>query len=160
MNLEWSDEALADLDRFVEFPGRERPSLAKIVATETIDKMQVLSEHPQLGRPIAGQENIARSYCRFSARLMFFQYRFDGLRLVMLRVYHAREAKVTARPPESYPPAHEFGGKPADGRLQDDSHEALPKTPRVRKMAAMSCQFWSAHRSSGFKRSRRSGRKI
>jgi hypothetical protein len=57
-------------------------------------------------------------------------------------------------------PAQEFGGKPADGGLQDDSHEALPKTPRVRKMAAMSCQPWSAHRSSGFKRSWRSGEKI
>ena len=71
MNLEWSDEALADLDRFVEFLGRERPALAKIVATEIIDKVQVLSEHPQLGRLLV-ERNIARSYCRFSARLMCF----------------------------------------------------------------------------------------
>jgi hypothetical protein len=28
MNLEWSDDALADLDRFVEFLNKERPSLA------------------------------------------------------------------------------------------------------------------------------------
>jgi plasmid stabilization system protein ParE len=41
MKLEWSDEALADLDRFVEFLGRERPSLAAIVATEIIDKVGV-----------------------------------------------------------------------------------------------------------------------
>src|SRR5450631_1293537 len=54
------------------------------------------------------------------------------------------------RPLELRQPAHEFGGKPVGGGLQDDSHEALPKTPRVRKMAAMSCQPWSAHRCSGF----------
>ena len=56
MKLEWSDEALADLDRFAEFLDREHPSLAAIVATEIIDKVRVLSEHPQLGRPIAGRE--------------------------------------------------------------------------------------------------------
>jgi plasmid stabilization system protein ParE len=71
MNLEWSDEALADLDRFVEFLGRERPALAKIVATEIIDEVQVLSEHPQLGRLLV-ERNIARSQCRFSARLLCF----------------------------------------------------------------------------------------
>ena len=56
MKVEWSDEALADLDRFVEFLDREHPSLAAIVATEIIDKVRVLSEHPQLGRPIAGRQ--------------------------------------------------------------------------------------------------------
>jgi len=56
MKLEWSDEALADLDRFAGFLDREHPSLAAIVATEIIDKVRVLSEHPQLGRPIAGRE--------------------------------------------------------------------------------------------------------
>jgi plasmid stabilization system protein ParE len=72
MKLEWSDEALADLDRFAEFLDREHPSLAAIVATEIMDKVRVLSEHPQLGRPIAGRKNIARSYCRFSVRLTCF----------------------------------------------------------------------------------------
>ena len=32
MKLEWSDEALADLDRFAEFLSREHPSLAAIVS--------------------------------------------------------------------------------------------------------------------------------
>jgi plasmid stabilization system protein ParE len=58
MKLEWSDEALADLDRFAEFLDREHRSLAAIVATEIIDKVRVLSEHPQLGRPIAGREEV------------------------------------------------------------------------------------------------------
>jgi plasmid stabilization system protein ParE len=56
MKLEWSDEALVDLDRFAEFLDREHPSLAAIVATEIINKVQVLSKHPELGRPIAGRE--------------------------------------------------------------------------------------------------------
>jgi plasmid stabilization system protein ParE len=56
MNLEWSDEALADLDRFAEFLAHKHPSLAPVVAKEIVDKAQVLSTHPQLGRPLAGRE--------------------------------------------------------------------------------------------------------
>lgn len=56
MKLEWSDEALADLDRFVEFLNQQQPSLAPLVAKEIVDKVQVLSAHPQLGRPITGRE--------------------------------------------------------------------------------------------------------
>ena len=56
MKLEWSDAALADIDRFVEFLNRENPSLAGVVAGEIVGKVQVLSEHPMLGRPIAGRE--------------------------------------------------------------------------------------------------------
>ena len=92
MKLEWSDEALADLDRFAEFLDRERPSLAAIVATEIIDKVRVLSEHPQLGRPIAGREEYRQIVLQVLAAYVF-QYRFDSQSLVMLRVYHARESR-------------------------------------------------------------------
>jgi plasmid stabilization system protein ParE len=56
MKIEWSDAALADLDRFVEFLNQEHQSLAARVAAEIISKVQVLSEHPRLGRPIRGRE--------------------------------------------------------------------------------------------------------
>ena len=56
MKVEWSDAALADLDRFVDFLNQEHPSLARVVATEIISKAEVLSEHPRLGRPIRGHE--------------------------------------------------------------------------------------------------------
>ncbi|MBR1245330.1 type II toxin-antitoxin system RelE/ParE family toxin [Bradyrhizobium sp. AUGA SZCCT0169] len=85
MRLEWSDAALADLDRFAEFL-IEHPAFAAIVAREIVDKVQVLSEHPKLGRPIAGREE-------------YRQIVLQGLgaayvkRLVMLRVFHAREAR-------------------------------------------------------------------
>ena len=93
MKLEWSDEALADLDRFAEFLGREHPSLAATVAAQIIDKVQVLSAHPQLGRPIAGREEYRQIVLQVLGAAYVFQYRFDGRRLVMLRVYHAREAR-------------------------------------------------------------------
>ena len=93
MKLEWSDEALADLDRFVEFLDREHPSLAAIVADEIVDKVKVLSEHPRLGRSIAGREEYRQIVLQVLGAPYVFQYRFDGRRLVMLRVFHAREAR-------------------------------------------------------------------
>ena len=93
MKLEWSNAALADLDRFVEFLNRDHPSLAAIVAREIIEKTQVLSEHPGLGRPIAGRPEYRQIVLEVLGAAYVFQYRFDGTRLVMLRVFHGREAR-------------------------------------------------------------------
>jgi plasmid stabilization system protein ParE len=93
MKLEWSDEALADLDRFVEFLNRARPSLASVVAGEIVSKVQVLMDHPRLGRPIAGREEYRQIVLQVLGAAYVFQYRFDGQRLVMLRVFHARESR-------------------------------------------------------------------
>jgi plasmid stabilization system protein ParE len=93
MTLEWSDQALADLDRFVEFLNRKHPSLAPVVAREIVDKAQMLSAHPQLGRPLAGREEYRQIVLQVLGTAYVFQYRFDGRRLVMLRVFHAREAR-------------------------------------------------------------------
>jgi plasmid stabilization system protein ParE len=93
MKLEWSDQALADLDRFAEFLHQEHPSLAAIVAAEIIGKAQVLSEHPQLGRPIAGRPEYRQIVLQVLGAAYVFQYRFDGQRLVMLRVFHGRETR-------------------------------------------------------------------
>jgi plasmid stabilization system protein ParE len=93
MKLEWSDAALADLNRFAEFLNREHPSLAAVVANEIIAKATVLSEHPRLGRPMAGREEYRQIVLQVLGAAYVFQYRFDDERLVMLRVFHARETR-------------------------------------------------------------------
>ncbi len=93
MKVEWSAKALADLDRFAEFLHREHPSIAQHVAAEIIAKVQVFPEHPQLGRPIAGRDKYREIVLQIPGASYVFQYRFDGGRLVMLRVFHGREAR-------------------------------------------------------------------
>jgi plasmid stabilization system protein ParE len=93
MKVEWSDAALADLDRFVEFLNREHPSLAAMVAAEIISKAHVLSEHPRLGRPIRGREEYRQIVLQVLRASYVFQYRYEGDRLVMLRVFHGRELR-------------------------------------------------------------------
>jgi plasmid stabilization system protein ParE len=76
------------------FLNREHPSLAAIVAKEIVDKVHVLSTHPQLGRPIAGRKEYRQIVLQVLGAAYVFQYRFDGNRLVMLRVFHARETRA------------------------------------------------------------------
>ena len=53
--VEWSQDALDDLERFAAFLLQHHPDLAGIVAQEIIARAEVLSEFPRLGRPLAGR---------------------------------------------------------------------------------------------------------
>lgn len=93
MTIEWSADALADLDRFASFLHERHPRLAKIVAAEIIAKAQLLAEHPKLGRPLGDREEYRQVVLQVLNAAYVFQYRYDGERLVMLRVFHGREAR-------------------------------------------------------------------
>jgi plasmid stabilization system protein ParE len=93
IDLEWSDDALADLDRFAAFLDDQSPELAGIVAQEIIARAQVLSRHPKLGRPLSTREEYRQLVLDVLGAPYVFQYRFDGDRLVMLRVFHGRESR-------------------------------------------------------------------
>ena len=93
MKLEWSATAVADLDRFASFLHDRDPRLAKIVAREIIQKAQILQEHPELGRSIAGSKEYREVVLQVLNALYIFQYAYDSERIVMLRVFHGREAR-------------------------------------------------------------------
>jgi toxin ParE1/3/4 len=93
MNVEWSDDALADLDRFSDFLRHSFPALAERVAHEIIAKAEILAQYPRAGRPIAGREEYRQIVLQVLKARYIFQYRYDGERLVILRVYHGREAR-------------------------------------------------------------------
>ena len=73
MKLEWSDDAIADLHRFVEFLNKEHPSLAAVVADKIIAKVQVLTELPRLGRPIAGRDEYRQLVLQVAGAAYVFQ---------------------------------------------------------------------------------------
>lgn len=93
MKLEWSAAALADLDRFAAFLHDRHPTLAQAIAAEIKNKARVLSEHPQIGRPIEGRPYYRELVLEVAKARYAFQYAFDGERLVMLRVFHTREER-------------------------------------------------------------------
>lgn len=91
IDLQWSDDALADLNRFAAFLQDQSLELAAIVAEAMIARTQILSRHPRLGRPIAGREEYRQLVLQVLGGDYVFQYRYDGTHLVILRVFHARE---------------------------------------------------------------------
>jgi toxin ParE1/3/4 len=93
MMLEWSVWALADLDRFATFLQDKHPQLAKIVGAEISAKAHVLSIHPQLGRPIQGRKEQYEVVLQVLNAAYILRYGYDGRRLVILRVFHGREAR-------------------------------------------------------------------
>jgi plasmid stabilization system protein ParE len=91
VRIEWSVEALADLDRFAAFLAELYPRLAPVVAEAIIRKTDVLAEFPELGRPDPHRAEYQQVVLRVLNASYVFQYRYDGERLVMLRVFHGRE---------------------------------------------------------------------
>jgi toxin ParE1/3/4 len=99
IRIEWSERALADLDRFAAFLAELYPRLAPIVAEAIIRKAEVLAEFPELGRPDPERAEYRQVMLRVLNASYVFQYRYDGERLVMLRVFHGREDRSTGGPP-------------------------------------------------------------
>jgi toxin ParE1/3/4 len=93
VDVEWSDDALADLDRFATHLHDGSPELAAIVAREIIARVQTLSRHPKLGRPLSSREEYRQLILEVLGAAYVFQYRYDGRRLVILHVFHSRESR-------------------------------------------------------------------
>jgi plasmid stabilization system protein ParE len=93
MTLEWSVAALADLDRFAEFLHDRHPYMAQIIAAEILNRTRIISEHPQLGRPVEGRADYRELALSVLNTTYVFRYGYNGDRLVMLRVFHGREQR-------------------------------------------------------------------
>lgn len=93
MKVEWSEDALADLNRFATFLHQHHPALAADVAREIIAKANLLASHPKAGRKIGGSEHYRQIVLQVLNASYVFQYRFDGSRVVILRVFHGRERR-------------------------------------------------------------------
>jgi plasmid stabilization system protein ParE len=93
MRLEWSAAALVDFERFSDFLHRHHPDLAAIVAREVISKAKLLEEQPSLGRSLGNRGDYREVVLRVLNAAYVFQYRYDGQRLVLLRVFHGREER-------------------------------------------------------------------
>ena len=93
MKVEWSQDALADLDRFAAFLHDKYPALASRVAQEIKAKAKILADLPLAGRPLAGREEYRQIVLAILNARYVFQYRYDGGRLVILRVFHGRESR-------------------------------------------------------------------
>jgi plasmid stabilization system protein ParE len=96
VKVDWSADALADLDRFAAFLHRHYPTLAQAVGRALIEKGRLLAERPLLGRAIGGREEYRQIVMRVLNAAYVIQYRIDRDRVVILRVFHGREDRIGA----------------------------------------------------------------
>ena len=93
VEIEWSLDALADLDRFAAFLHEHFPDLAARVASELIARADILRRHPKLGRAMAGHEEYREIILQVLGGTYALQYRYDGRTILILRVFHGRETR-------------------------------------------------------------------
>jgi addiction module RelE/StbE family toxin len=93
MKLEWSLDALADLDRFAAFLHDKFPSLAAVVARTLIEKSHILTSSPELGRPLGEHPGFRQLVVHALHAVYVLQYRVEDDRIVILRVFHGREMR-------------------------------------------------------------------
>lgn len=93
VTIEWSLDALADLDRFAAFLHERFPDLAARVGREIVARAEVIARHPKLGRPMAGREEYREIVLQILGSAYTLQYHYDGDTILMLHVFHGRENK-------------------------------------------------------------------
>lgn len=93
VEIEWSVDALADLDRFAAFLLERFPDLATRVGREIVARAEVLARHPKMGRPMAGREEYREIVLQILGGTYALQYHYNGRTLLMLRVFYGREGK-------------------------------------------------------------------
>jgi plasmid stabilization system protein ParE len=64
-----------------------------VVAREIIAKADEIAVNPHLGRVLDERKSFRQVVLRVLNAAYVFQYRYDGDRLVMLRVFHSREQR-------------------------------------------------------------------
>lgn len=93
VEVEWSVDALADLDRFAAFLHDQFPELAACVAAELVARTDLLRRHPQLGRPLGNRREYREIVLTVLGGTYALQYRYDGGSVLLLRVFHGRERR-------------------------------------------------------------------
>ncbi len=86
--LEWSEEALEDIESIATYIEKDSPTYAKSVVSKFFEKAEILQEFPELGRKVPETNNInIREIFIYSYRLV---YKLNEDRVLFVAVIHGK----------------------------------------------------------------------
>ncbi|WP_105169438.1 type II toxin-antitoxin system RelE/ParE family toxin [Pseudoalteromonas sp. T1lg23B] len=88
----WLPDAVKDVMRLREFIKEKNPSAAQRAAMRIKEGATILMENPQSGRPVAGLSHFREVMLPFGAGNYILRYREEGNKVVIVRVWHSKEA--------------------------------------------------------------------
>ena len=89
--LIWEPGAVNDLARLREFIEPHNPRAAANAARRIIDAANLLLDSPYLGHPIEEMPEFNQLFIPFGKRGYMLRYRVEGQKIIILRIWHARE---------------------------------------------------------------------
>ena len=90
--LTWSPQALGDVQRLYRFLALKNPAAARRAVQAIRETVQVVSQHPAVGRPVDEMENEYREWLvDFGDSGYVLFYRVDANNTFVLAVRHQRE---------------------------------------------------------------------
>jgi len=96
----FSDKAIGDLNRIVEYFAAESPELARLVADSLVAHIRCLSAMPIIGTPMAKRTNVYKLY--HSPYAVFYRVNRSGGTVEVLHLFHGvRRKSVLAAPQAS-----------------------------------------------------------
>jgi len=86
--LEWSEEALEDIESIANYIEKDSPTYAKSVVSKFFEKAELLQEFSELGRKVPEMNNPQiREIFVYSYRLI---YKIEHTRILFIAVVHGK----------------------------------------------------------------------
>lgn len=89
--LIWEPGTVDDLSRLREFIQPHNPKAAAKAARRIIESANLLVDSPYLGRPVENMPEFNQLFIPFGKNGYVLRYRVEGKKIVILRIWHARE---------------------------------------------------------------------
>ncbi len=89
--LIWELGAVDDLARLREFLQTKKPKAAVNAARRIVEAANLLLEQPYLGHPIEDMPEFHKLFIPFGKNGYEIKYRLNDEKIIILRVWHARE---------------------------------------------------------------------
>lgn len=93
MTVRWSPSAIADLSRLRDFLAERESGASARAAGRILEAADALRDHPNRGKVVEGLPEFREVVAPFGAGAYVLRYEIHGGDILVVRVWHSREAR-------------------------------------------------------------------